>query len=274
MRTSTKSTSFVEAILYHGTEYKGAIDRIEGDRVIFHDQSEFRCDLILDCTGFRLSFPFLEAVPDQVAHRAEKPRSLFKRMLIPELGADISFVGFTRPAVGAIPPCSELQARYLALLLSGQKTLPSMAAMKADVDWHEAQDRDQFSYHFDKVPWLTDYLRFLDGVAAEIGCMPPFAKLFFTDIRLWWKSMFTTLSGIQYRLQGPGEDYERARRLLLKIPTMPTPILVAELLIRVACSMLATAGLAFRSARPPALAGAAAAVDTGSSTGHAGAASK
>lgn len=254
MRTSTKSTSFVEAILYHGTEYRGGIDRIDGDRVIFEDQSEFQCDLILDCTGFRLTFPFLEALPDQVARRVEKPRSLFMRMFIPEVGTSLSFIGFMRPAVGAIPPCAELQARYLALLLSGQKRLPTMAAMKADIEWNDSLDRDQFPYHYDKVLWLTDYVRFLDGVARQIGCMPPFTRLFFTDIRLWWKTMFTTLSGIQYRLQGPGMDYDRARRVLLTMPTMPTPVLVTELLIKVACDTLAMAGRPFRSARPRALA--------------------
>jgi len=272
MRTSTKSTSFVEAILYHGTEYKGGIDRIEGDRVVFEDGSEFQCDLILDCTGFRLTFPFLEPLPDQVARRAEKPRSLYKRMLVPELGPGISFLGFLRPAVGAIPPCSELQARYLALLLSGQKQLPSMADMQADIAWHEGQDREQFPYHFDKVPWLSDYLRYLDGIAAEIGCLPPMTKLFFTDMRLWWKAMFATLSGIQYRLAGPGADYASARQILLKMPTMPAPVLVVELLLKAACDTLRTAGLAFRSSRPPVPASAVAM--RGDAQEHARAASK
>ena len=201
MRTSTKSTSFVEAILYHGTEYKGAIDHIEGDRVVFEDGSAFTCDLILDCTGFRLSFPFLESLPGQVARRVEKPRGLYKRMFIPEVGADLSFLGFLRPAVGAIPPCSELQARYLALLLTGQRRLPAMADMQADIDWHESQDRAQFPITSTRCRGSATTC-VLDGVAAERSAACRRCALFVTDPRLWWKTMFATLSGIQYRLAG------------------------------------------------------------------------
>jgi dimethylaniline monooxygenase (N-oxide forming) len=247
MRTSTKSTSFVEAILYHGAEYRGAIDRIEGDRVIFEDGSEFQCDLILDCTGFRLTFPFLEGLPGQVARRVEKPRSLYLRMFIPEVGPSLSFVGFLRPAVGAIPPISELQARYLALLFTGQRSLPPMAEMQADIAWHDSQD------HYDKVPWLSDYIRFLDGTARQIGCLPPMTRLFFTDPRLWWKTMFATLSGVQYRLAGPGQDYATARATLLKMPTMPAPVLLTELLIKLACEAYACLpGASFGMAHRPA----------------------
>ena len=36
----------------------------------------------------------------------------------------LSFIGWARPATGAIPAASELQARLLALLLSGKRELP------------------------------------------------------------------------------------------------------------------------------------------------------
>lgn len=238
LRTSTKSTSFIEAILYHNTQYKGAIDLVEPDRVVFEDLSEFACDTIIDCTGFTLKFPFLESLPNQVATRVETPRRLFKRMIIPEIGPELAFVGFIRPAVGAIPPCAEMQARYLALLLSGKRQLPSLDEMKRNILWSKNLDKEQFSYHYGKVFLLSDYLRFLDGIATHIGCMPPLRKSFFTDIRLWFKLMFTTLSGIHYRLRGPGHDFQTARAVLLRMPTMPAPVIATELVIKTASEIV------------------------------------
>jgi hypothetical protein len=42
------------------------------------------------------------------------------------------------------------------------------------------------------------------------------------------------------------------------MPTMPAPVLLVELAIKAACDALRTAGLAFRSSRPPLPASAAA----------------
>ena len=54
----------------------------------------------------------------------------FKHMLPKDHRGDLAFVGFARPAFGAIPPISELQCRYLAQLWSGQAALPSEERME------------------------------------------------------------------------------------------------------------------------------------------------
>ena len=60
-------------------------------------------------------------------------------------------------------------------------------------------------------------------------------------------------TGVQYRLAGPGQDYATARATLLKMPTMPAPVLLTELLIKLACEAYACLpGASFGMAHRPA----------------------
>ena len=103
-----------------------AINRFEGPRVFFNDGSHFEPDLVLFCTGFDTKMPFLhEAI-------AGAPRYL--HTFNPAIGASFGFIGFLRPAFGAIPPLAELQARWFALLPRGKLALPSAESMRESIE--------------------------------------------------------------------------------------------------------------------------------------------
>jgi len=92
---------------------------------VFDDGSEFPCDVIIACTGYRNSFPiFLDpAHADEpvagatggitykdLARELTNPRLLFKQCLHPAFNdGSLAVMGFARPAFGSIPPCSEMQ---------------------------------------------------------------------------------------------------------------------------------------------------------------------
>lgn len=229
-RFGTKNTSFVEALLYHGAELRPDILRLEEDRAVFVDGSSFQCDAIVCCTGYQICFPFLAEHEPALAERASNARDLYKHMIHPRLGLGLAWIGFVRPAVGAIPPLAELQARYYALLLAGERTLPSIDEMERDIQRHAALDLSQYPEDAPRIAALTDFLRFMESVAGEIGCKPPLRRLLFTDPMTWAKVVFAPLSAAQYRLAGPGAEPERAREVLARLPTMPWPVLAYEFL--------------------------------------------
>jgi dimethylaniline monooxygenase (N-oxide forming) len=65
------------------------------------------------CAGYRNSFPFLEKDHPDLAE-CFNPRKLYKHIIPPQYGPDITFYGFARPAFGSLPPTSEMQARYVS----------------------------------------------------------------------------------------------------------------------------------------------------------------
>lgn len=94
---------------------------------VFDDGTEFACDAIVACTGYRNAFPlFLDpAHADEpvagacggitykdLARELTNPRLLYKQCLHPAFpDGSLAVMGFARPAFGSIPPCSEMQVR-------------------------------------------------------------------------------------------------------------------------------------------------------------------
>jgi dimethylaniline monooxygenase (N-oxide forming) len=244
-RFATKNTSFVKAMLYHGTELRAEIARLEEDRVVFVDHSSFQCDVIIVCTGYRFTFPFLARTHPELMAAASNPRALYKHMIDPGIGLGLAWIGFVRPGLGSIPACAEMQARYLALLLSGERRLPSPDEMERDTGAQSALDLEQFPADAQRLRALTDYLRFIEGMARQIGCRPPLMRLFFTEPRTWIKMVFGPLAAAQFRFAGPGAEPERVREVLSRLPMMPWPVLAYELML------LCGAKLAYLLTREP-----------------------
>jgi dimethylaniline monooxygenase (N-oxide forming) len=230
-RFGTKNTSFIEAMVHHGADYRPDVVRLTETGAVFADGTQYECDTIVCCTGFGATFPFLTPHEPALAEAARVPRRLYKRMLHPEIGASLAWIGFVRPGLGSVPPCAEMQSRYFALLVSGRRRLPSRAEMDRDIAFHEQLDLQQFPQDAPRIPTLTDYLRFMEGMARAIGCEPPLRSLFFRDPRTWAKVMFAPITGAQYRLAGPGAAPEEAREWLRQLPTMPWPVLAYELVM-------------------------------------------
>ena len=108
---------------------------------------------------------------------------MFKYM-IPTGIDNMAFIGFIRPGIGAIPPMSEIQARYLALLLDGSKKLPSQSKFKKTINTQLVKDMKQYPLDDHRVTGLTDYADFLDDMAREIGCHLRYSRLLFSQDRL------------------------------------------------------------------------------------------
>ncbi len=209
---ATKTTALPESVARGQSVLKPGITAIEGSTVRFEDESEVEADVIVFCTGFEPpAWPFLGA--------HAPARGLYRRVFAPELGKTAAFVGFARPAIGSIPVIAELQARWVARVLSGQCALPGPEAMLEAIAGDEAATTQTFPKDFEQLPYLVAHAKYLDGVAREIGCMPEVRELRRTPglLRAFYSAPFTA---VQYRLVGPGALPDAAQRLLA-LPLQP-----------------------------------------------------
>jgi dimethylaniline monooxygenase (N-oxide forming) len=104
---------------------KPNLARLEGDRVRFVDGSVEPVDAIVYCTGYRVTFPFLDPA---IAAAPDNDLPLFFRVFKPGLD-DLFFIGLVQP-LGAIMPIAEAQARWIAAYLAGEYHLPDDATMQ------------------------------------------------------------------------------------------------------------------------------------------------
>ncbi|GAB4085408.1 hypothetical protein GCM10028784_20380 [Myceligenerans cantabricum] len=107
---------------------KPAIVRYDGDTVHFSDGTSEHIDAVVYCTGYRISFPFLD---ESVAAPTDNEVALFHRVVDPA-HPGLYFVGLFQP-LGATPVLAEAQARWIADLLTGTAALPSPAAMGKEI---------------------------------------------------------------------------------------------------------------------------------------------
>jgi cation diffusion facilitator CzcD-associated flavoprotein CzcO len=100
------------------------IESFDGDRVRFIDGREEQIDVIVYCTGYKVTFPFFDesfvAAPDNQI-------PLYRRVVDPE-HVGLYFIGLLQP-LGAIMPLAEAQSEWVADVLEGKVELPSRAGM-------------------------------------------------------------------------------------------------------------------------------------------------
>ena len=139
---------------------KPAIDRFERDRVHFRDGSTEQVDVVIYCTGYKISFPFLcESLIG--ARGGEIP--LYHRVVPPALPG-LYFIGLVQP-IGAIMPVAEIQSQWVADLLEGRAALPPEPEMNREVTRYRAAAARRYArpgrhaIHVDFLPYLREIAR-------------------------------------------------------------------------------------------------------------------
>jgi dimethylaniline monooxygenase (N-oxide forming) len=123
------------------------VRRLTGSGVEFVDGREEPVDLIVWCTGYKVSFPFFD--PSFIAAEGND-LPLWERMIKP--GVDnLFFVGLLQP-LGAIMPVAEAQARLIGDVLAGRVALPAADKMRLAM---EEERRALFSRYKDRAPRHT-----------------------------------------------------------------------------------------------------------------------
>ena len=136
----TVSAELLSRLGHGDIAVKPNIDRFSGGRgVRFVDGSEEEIDLVVYCTGYKITFPFFD--PELVSAEGNQ-LPLYRRVASVERPG-LFFVGFVQP-LGAIMPIAEAQSEWVADLLCGRGTLPSVAEMRAEVATEEEKMRKRY----------------------------------------------------------------------------------------------------------------------------------
>ena len=112
---------------------KPAIDGFHGDCVRFADGSREPVDVVIYCTGYKISFPFLNETTIGIDG---KQIPLYRRIVPPQLPG-LYFIGLIQP-IGAVMPIAEMQSQWVADLLQGNATLPTNQQMNREIAGYTA----------------------------------------------------------------------------------------------------------------------------------------
>ncbi|XP_026447028.1 flavin-containing monooxygenase FMO GS-OX-like 3 [Papaver somniferum] len=141
----------------------------EDGTVVFQDGSLVLVDVIVQCTGYKYYFPFLE-ISDTVTVDDNCVGPLYQHIFPPVLAPGLSFIGI--PWMALPFPTFELQSKWVAGVLSGRISLPYKDMMIKDVE--------AFYFQLKVTAVPKHYTHFLgekqfdyaDWLAAESGCQP------------------------------------------------------------------------------------------------------
>ena len=136
------------------------IDRFEGSKVFFVDGSAAEVDVVIYCTGYKVTFPFLDErfVPTRDNHV-----DLYRRVVSPDFPG-LYFVGLVQP-IGAIMPLAEAQSAWVADLVSGEGVLPSYDEMRRQIRVYDEKLKKRYvaskrhTIQVDFHPYLTELAR-------------------------------------------------------------------------------------------------------------------
>ena len=120
---------------------KGAIERLDGDGVVFTDGSREAIDAIVWATGYNITFPFLRQ--DELTPK-ENVFPLFKRMVKPGY-ENLFFLGLAQP-LPTLVNFAEQQSKLVAAALTGQYEFPDAAEMAQVI---EADERAYLGHFYD-----------------------------------------------------------------------------------------------------------------------------
>jgi len=129
----TVSSELLPRIGHGDIAVRPNIARFTGGRgVRFDDGSEEEVDLVIYCTGYEISFPFLD---EQVFAARDNRMPLYQRVVSAE-NPGLYFVGFVQP-LGPVMPIAESQAEWIADLLTDRASLPPASDMRREIADYE-----------------------------------------------------------------------------------------------------------------------------------------
>lgn len=224
-RYGTKTTGFIKACTDYGASYKETeAAKIDEKGVEFTDGTRYDCDVIFFCTGFKREMSILPEDLKNLNYRND----LWKKCLHPKYGNRLGFIGFNRPAIGAIPPLAELSARYLALSIAGRLPLHTQEEMMKTIKKERDYEEWLFPYDAKRLHSLCSHFETYIGFNLELGTDLRFMELLFKDPVLFHRLLFCQVTNAATRLFGYGSDYKTARKAVMITGMVPLPVQVIK----------------------------------------------
>jgi dimethylaniline monooxygenase (N-oxide forming) len=165
----TVSSEFLPRLGHGDITAKPNIQAFTGGKTVrFVDGSEEEIDLVVYCTGYKISFPFFD--PEVLA--APDNRLLLYRRVVSVERPGLYFIGFIQP-LGPIMPIAEAQSEWVADLIAGRAQLPPATEMREQISEEEAKQAKRFvaskrhTVEVDFHPYLREIRRERKRAAAR-----------------------------------------------------------------------------------------------------------
>jgi len=131
----TVSSDLLPRLGHGDIQVKPNISKFGGDRLVcFEDGSSEEIDLIVCCTGYKITFPFFDP---ELLDAPDNRIPLYRRVAHPNLPG-LYFIGLVQP-LGAIMPLAEAQSEWVADLIEGSAKLPDPDRMHRIIEREDAR---------------------------------------------------------------------------------------------------------------------------------------
>jgi dimethylaniline monooxygenase (N-oxide forming) len=125
----TVSSDILSRVAHGAVVARPSIAELLGDSVRFTDGTVEPVDVLIYCTGYKVTFPFFD---ESFLAAADNDLPLFRRVFRPGI-PNLAFIGLLQP-LGPIMPLSEVQGRWVADYLTGRYALPPDDEMRRDIE--------------------------------------------------------------------------------------------------------------------------------------------
>ncbi len=209
----TKTAPIVRAYRQGKLHFHTAdIETTEHASVVLEDGTRIEgVEEMVNATGYTPVWPFLPA-----GYATHNSRDRYRLVFHPELPG-MAFVGFCRGAVGSVMQAMEMQARWVALVVSEKRELPDEPAMQGKIIQHKQQMVGK---------WPTKVtMVYVNALARhEVGCEPRLADVFRMSPKVWYYLMSGPYCMAMYRFRGPHANPELARQVYASGPDLVWPL--------------------------------------------------
>ena len=151
---------------------KGAIERVQGKKILFSDGTEEEVDVIIQCTGYKAEFPMLppeiSAVP--ITHH-------YKYVFNVE-DPTLAFIGYVRPVIGSLITIAEVQSFFVSRVFSGKCELPPRDERQREAVQDKLFWEDYFKDYSRRLDTLVEPYTYGDDLAKRCGIFPDYWGLF------------------------------------------------------------------------------------------------
>jgi dimethylaniline monooxygenase (N-oxide forming) len=155
------SSELLPAIAHGRITAKPVIESVDGRTVRFADgKGEVEADVIIHCTGYRISYPFLD---DTLVGDGDDAPPLYHQVVPPETEG-LYFIGLLHSMM-SLMPLAEHQAEWVGDLLTETVALPSRAQMWSEL--RNARRRQDKRFHDSSGHLLVDPNEYERLIAEE-----------------------------------------------------------------------------------------------------------
>jgi cation diffusion facilitator CzcD-associated flavoprotein CzcO len=165
----TISGRILDRIQHGRVAPKPNIKALDGDHIEFVDGTREPVDVVVYCTGYKITFPFFD---EDFISAPDNHIELFRRVFHPGY-ADMAFIGLLQP-LGSVMPLAEAQGEWLVDYLRGRYALPAPGELTADIREDQqamhkrylASKRHTIQVDFEDYLWRLDKERKLGAERA------------------------------------------------------------------------------------------------------------